>query len=635
MVLIPKKINHCGGEKTAFLEDFCKLQMEINRSSESQYASIFFRTGGKVALKRAVVPFECQPYSNYGEVKLGDYLFSMPETHTREEFETEFNKNEILHAFWDNSRWTVQPKKNIYGASGEVVNVYSNSVEKRIELRGSDYYLVENRNFDISEDNIHFFPGELNDSAFYKKITSVNAISVGTIGNQICLEGSAFTFSKQNYGAKQKSDVSLDFIRSNVNSSQQDSQIFLDRGDIYVTNEKFPGVFTIDLQGLGEGFLMDSCEISVVKNHADCNFFSFRLRAGECIDLKHCSQTLPLDSRAKSIFLEVVNNKVEVWQNVEGVLAKILQGNLSVPNDCSMCFTGTDKLEFAVPQYQEVKNFTSDLGSLCVALETPVANDYTILQTNLIKLSVSGGQLQCNEVQTNLSIQQGTPYVVSASFVGLEIQVSVLDLNTSVLTQYESTSDEGAFVSQSTYTTDFTAMSVAGKIGKWILVYGNSDILEKQILQEVLSVHWQGSQVNLGGFVDGVFTNGSTLTGDLLTHNAVEYTRVCPKIDYELQQIFRLPEEIYTKLQSTKKGYEERIERTVVRLHGIGVSGLDQQSLIYSGKTNNGHIDVFDPEYFSFFHFGRATLFSAWIDAQDGSEKQFTKSRASYTICVK
>ena len=381
---------------------------------------------------------------------------------------------------------------------------------------------------------------------------------------------------------------------------------------------------------------MNSPRISVVGQHNSV-FFSFRLRAGELINLKHCTQTSAINSRAKHFFVEMHTSKIEVWENVDGTLTKILQGTMNVPSDSRLALQAVDTMDFAPPQYQTVKQLTSATGSICIAVETASAVTWTILQTNLILLRVINAFLDVNGVTTTIAIAQDTAYVISASFVGTQIEASALNITTNVLVQYASSGDESSFVSQHLWTANFTAASTEAKIGEWVLAYGNSDALEKKIAAKVLAMYWPGREDNLGTYAAGTFSGGATYDEDTqeLTHGSV-YSRVVPKLDQELQDIFRLGEEVYEKTESTKKGYENRVARDLIRCVGVGVNGMDQNSLIYSGQSTAGHIEISQPDYFSFHHRGRAVVFCSYVDSQDDMERQYDADiPCSYTISIK
>ncbi len=101
--------------------------MEAKTSSTKNFSELTIRTGSQIALRSAVIPEYITPYSDGGTVTLGDSVFTLPETHNRAEFETEFNKNPYLRCSWDGNRWTVKPKKEIFGELTVPTNVFENA----------------------------------------------------------------------------------------------------------------------------------------------------------------------------------------------------------------------------------------------------------------------------------------------------------------------------------------------------------------------------------------------------------------------------------------------------------------------------------------------------------------------------
>ncbi len=612
--------------------------MELHKASSTPYVKFFINNGYKLALKRAGVPTH-EAYNDAGTVTLGDYEFTVPETHSLQEFATEFNKNEILQCSYDGQRWTVQPKEHMYGQLDFPENTFisAHGVKRRVEVRGSDYYIVDVIDLSFDEDYIHFEPAELWDVNQYKKYTAVNALDIDLIGAQLARKSTAITMSNGAWATGKFQDVSMSVEKSILESTVQDAVIRMAPGDKYVTSQKFPGRFMFDLHGEAEGFLMNSPNISIVGAH-NTVFGSFRLRAGELISLKHFTKIQQIDSRANHFFVELHSNKIQIWEDVDGTLNKILQGDVNVPANSQLMLTAVDTIEIAPPKYQTLKELTADSASVCLAVETAATNTFNILQTNVIKLDNTSGFLQVNGVTTTVPLASGTSYVLSASFVGTRVEASALHISTGALSQYASSSDEATFVSQSSYSANFTAISVEGKLGELILVYGNSDAIEKQILAHVLAKYWPSRETNLGTYTHetGDFSTGAAYnnTTGVLTYGEA-YARLVPTIDFELQDIFRTDGEIYAKTEGKSKGYEQRVERNNIRCIGVGCSGMDGEGLIYSGKASNGHIEVSNPEYFAFDHTGRAVVYSSFIDAQNGDEREHTTGQTSYTISVK
>ena len=258
--------------------------MEHVLESADQFGEILVSYGSKIALKRAVVPYK-EDYNDAGTVSMSEYSFDVPRCHTLEEFQAEFNKNKLLKATFDENRWTVKPKKNIFGESGEIVNTYEDSDKnrRRIEFRDPNYFLLDEKNLKLSDDYFYWKAGELLDVNMYKPITSVNSISVVPFGNSMSLAGSSFYFGKINSGTSEMTDITPDKDLSILGDDAQDQKIYLEEGDFYVSEQKFPGRFIFELHGLGEGFIMQSCIVSVVRKHTDTPFCSFRIRAGQLI----------------------------------------------------------------------------------------------------------------------------------------------------------------------------------------------------------------------------------------------------------------------------------------------------------------------------------------------------------------
>ncbi len=611
--------------------------MEAKTSSTKNFSELTIRTGSQIALRSAVIPEYITPYSDGGTVTLGDSVFTLPETHNRAEFETEFNKNPYLRCSWDGNRWTVKPKKEIFGELTVPTNVFENAdkVQKKIQAIGVNHWLVENRGLVIDEKYFRSNAGILHDTTGYKLVSGDTGVV--SLGNGLGVEG-ILSFTNAINFAGDEQNITADSQKSNIGASAIDNQIFLEGGDAFVSTQTFDGVFYIGLHGDSEGLLMNSPTISIVKNHADQPFASFRMRAGECIELKNMTLVTALDSKANRLLVKTQSNKVQLWQDVEGVESKVLQGDIDLPSECSMCLTAIDKTTMVAPTFRKIETYTSDTGSLCVALKTPNQSTCTLLQTNVVTLKMNAGFLEVNSVVTSVPMAVETEYVISASVYSQQVEASALDLGSSVLSQYASTSAEGTYVSQASNTGNFISMSsLPGVLGMCILVYANSDTIEKQILQEVLSIYHGGSSVSLGTYADGDFSlTDSTYdekTG-VLTHSSVEYTRIVPTLSPELRNIFRLPSEIPSEMTSDKKGYVYREYKNRIHCVGIDVSGLDKKSLIWEGKQH-GNVEVANPVYLDFGHKGGCVLHTTYIDAQNYAERNYGKEYCSYTISIK
>lgn len=591
--------------------------------------------GSKIALKRASVPFVV-PYNDGGSVSLGGYSFSVPQCHSAEEFTEEFNKNTIVKAKWNGSRWTVRPKKNIYGVSGSLINTYEDQYgnKRRLEFRDSKYWLVDEKSLNLSVDYFYWKAGQLIDTSQYKPITSVNAITKVQFENSVALSGTQLTFGKQNVSASDAQYISLD-KKLSIGGDEQHEKISLDFGDYYVSEQGFPGRFILELQGLGEGFIMQSCVISIVKKHIDVPMFAFRIRAGQLLDLVNCTKTIEIPAKTQKLFIEQIANQISVWSDDGLTVVKILQGNVNVQSDCRLCLSAIAPIEFPTPKFQTIKALTNTKGSLCFGMKAADSTNspvYTIFESNLFKIDVQTGILLVNGVSTGITISTLVTYVVSASFVDTEIEVSVLNLALNSVVQYASTAAEGTFVSQSSYSSNFASTAATGfELCGLIMVYDNSDEIEQNILHEIIQC-WSGREQDLGEFDGTDFQHGNaSWIADKLTIAGIVYTRIVPKLNSELRQLFGVKAEISDALEGV--GYENRIAQTLVRAVGIGVRGFSG-NVIFSGKTDHGKIEC-EPEWFSFIFPGHCVLIPSYIDAQNGVEKQFDSHESSYTILLK
>ena len=218
--------------------------MENIVSSDDNYAEMQIFHGQFLALARATVP-KTHNYNDGGRVWLGDYLFELGRTYSVDEFEKEFNKNEIVKAKWDGS-WTLKPVDNIYGISGSPVNTYENQwgVRKRIEQRGSNYFLVDVKTLDIKQDFCHWMPGEFFDTNHYKAITSQNALTVLPFGNSVAISGTGMEFGAVNWVAGNATDILPNKVLSSLESEEQHETLALRSGDFYVTTVCFIGCRT-------------------------------------------------------------------------------------------------------------------------------------------------------------------------------------------------------------------------------------------------------------------------------------------------------------------------------------------------------------------------------------------------------
>ena len=588
--------------------------------------------GSKIALKRASVPF-IVPYNDGGSVSLGNYSFSVPQCHSAEEFTEEFNKNTIVKAKWNGNRWIVRPKKNIYGASGSLINTYEDQHgnQRRLEFRDSKYWLTDEKSLDLSADYFYWKAGQLIDNSDYKTITSVNAITKVQFENSVALSGTQLTFGKQNINASDAEYISLD-QKLSIGGDEQHEKISLDFGDYYVSEQGFPGRFIMELQGLGEGFIMQSCVISIVKKHIDVPMFSFRIRAGQLLDLVNCTKTVEIPAKTQKLFIEQIANQISVWSDDGVAVVKILQGDVNVQSDCRLCLSAIAPVEFPTPKFQTIKALTNTKGSLCFGMKAANASVYTIFESNLFKIEVQANVLLVNGVSTGITIGSLVTYVVSASFIDTEIEVSVLNLAINSVVQYASTAAEGTFVSQSSYSSNFASTVAAGfELCGLIMVYDNSDEIEQNILHEIIQC-WSGREQDLGEFDGTDFQNGNaSWIADKLTVAGIEYTRIVPKLNSELSRLFGVEAEISDALEGV--GYVNRIAQTLVRAVGIGVRGFSG-NVIFSGKTDHGKIEC-EPEWFSFIFPGHCVLIPSYIDAQNGVEKQFDSHESSYTILLK
>ena len=540
-----------------------------------------------------------------------------------------------MKAKWDGS-WTLKPVDNIYGISGSPVNTYENQwgVRKRIEQRGSNYFLVDVKTLDIKQDFCHWMPGEFFDTNHYKAITSQNALTVLPFGNSVAISGTGMEFGAVNWVAGNATDILPNKVLSSLESEEQHETLALRSGDFYVSEQTFPGRFVFDLHGQGEGFIMQSWVISVIHKHTDQPLFSFRVRAGQLIDLVHCTKTADLPTKTQKLYVDSTAGTIDVWADEKTTTTKVLQSNFALPADCRLCLQGLDETTFPIPQYRTLKTLTTTTkGTLCMAIKSATDADYLVFESNLFKLAVANNILVVNEVSTGLTLSHATRMVISCSFVDTEIEVSVLDIDNSLLQQYASSAAEPNFVVQSTYSANSRCPGDTGfQLSGLIMVYDNDDKLEKKLLQEIEQC-WSGSEIDLGQYDNGSFTSGASLDNDVLSVVFQDYTRVVPKISRELQSIFRVDEEIFETTVSSRHGYTDRISSVLVRAVGLGVNGL-AGNVIYSGVPVNGHIEN-TPNFFSFAHPGMLTVYSSFIDSQDGVEKLFTHGESSYTILLK
>jgi len=608
--------------------------MEHIISSDDQFAEMQVFHGQYLALSRATVP-KTHSYNDGGRVRLGDYSFDVARTYSVEEFEKEFNKNSVVKASWNGS-WVVKPVDNIYGISGLPVNTYENAwgVRKRVELRGSNYFLLDVKTLDVKYDFCYWMPGEFFDTNHYKNLTSQTTLSRQPFGNSISIGGTGLEFSGVNWAAGSATDIVPNQVLSSLASEDQYETLILQRGDFYVSQQTFPGRFIFDLHGQGEGFIMQSWVMSVVRKHTDQLMFSFRVRAGQLIDLKHCTKTADLPTKTQKLYVQSTSGTIEVWADDNTALVKVLQGDFALPSDCRLCLQGMDQTSFPIPQYQTLTALaTTTRGTMCMAIKSATDANYMVFESNLFKLAIANNILVVNEVSTALTIAHGTRMVISCSFRDTKIEVSVLNIDSSSLQQYASTAAEASFVAQSGYTVNYKCPGDTGfELSGLIMVYENDDGLEKKLVQEIQQC-WSGSEEDLGTYSNGSFTSGASLAGDVLDLVFRTFTRVVPKIDRELQNIFRLDEEIFQTTIATKHGYTNRISSVVVRATGLGVDGL-AGNVIYTGVPVDGHIENV-PRYFSFDSPGMLTVFSSFVDAQDGHEKTFVNGESSYTILLK
>ncbi len=589
-------------------------------------------TGTKIALKRASVPYMV-PYNNGGKVSLGEYSFSVPQCHSADEFAQEFNKNSIVKAQFNGTHWKVRPKKNIYGVSGSLINTYEDQHgnQRRLEFRDSKYWLVDEKSLDLSVDYFYWKAGQLIDTSEYKPITSVNAITKVRFENTVALSGTQLTFGGVNTSASDAQYISLDHKLS-IGGEEQHETITLDTGDHYVSEQGFPGRFILKLHGLGEGFIMQSCVISVIKKHIDVPMFSFRIRAGQLIDLVNCTKNVEIPAKTQKLFIEQMSNQISVWSDDGVSLVKIIQGDVDVQSDCRLCLSALAPIEFPTPQYQTIKALANTKGSLCFGMKAANSNVYTIFESNLFKIVVQADILLVNGVSTGITISTLVTYVVSASFVDTQIEASVLNLALGSVAQYASTAAEGSFVSQSSYSSNFASTVATGfELCGLIMAYDNSDEIENNLLHEIIQC-WSGREQDLGTFDGTDFQNGSaSWVSDKLTVAGIVYTRIVPELNNELRQLFGVQSEVSGALEGV--GYTNRIAQTLVRAVGIGVRGFSG-NVIFSGKTDQGKIEC-EPEWFSFIFPGHCVLIPSYIDAQNGVEKQFDSHESSYTILLK
>ncbi len=613
--------------------------------SSSHCAKTVIKQGSAMALRRANIGVHPEAYNHGGTITYGTDEFELEPCSNLEAFQEAFNKNKYLRAHWDGHRWTVKPKQEIFGSSDMVQNVYTRAdgsgIAKKIEKRGSDYYLLDHVDLDLIEDYFHFDAGKLQDERDYKTISSANAITVSTIDQTHALSGSQFVFSKSNWGAGKPQSLEMDLARSTVSRKNQADRIYLEKGDVYITKPNFPGRFTIEMHGDSEGLIMQSPRFSIFRgDKLSSPYFSFRIRAGGLIDLKHCTVDVAFPTTTQRIFFEKNANKMEVWADTGLTKVRVLQGTLDIPTDARLGFVALDDQSLDA-SYQSTTQFSNtQKGSICLAIRTPTDMNYTIFESNLFKLSVANYVLVVNGVSTALSLAASADYSISASFDGTEIEASALNLGTAGLTQYASSSAEGTFVSQSSYANDFTALSTGGRLGTLVMVYDNSDLIEQKLLQQILADHWGQRVENLGTYssITNAFSNGTaSLADQKLTHSATIYDRICPDIDEELRAIFRLPEnDIFAEEKSTKNGYVDRISGYNIRCTGVSLNGIDQSSLLYSGHSTSSLVDCAELDYCPFFHLGRCIVHASWIDAQDGSEREFSEIQpSSYTISIK
>ena len=573
----------------------------------------------KIAFKSAKLPKHVVSYCSETTISLGQEVFTVKEAATKEELVQNVNASGIISCV-DDGEWNVGPLTSGFTQPGSVTGVFESAdgVRKIVEEASGTYTMRDRAIRQLTDPHIEFAPGATKAKDSFHNISgnvtkSAIGESIGVSGSNLEIEGGKL--------AAAPTAISPDPLQSQrVGTS---AAIKLVKGDRYVSQQSLQdGRFIIPLHGENEGVIVNSqCVFQVVRNGKLDPLFAFRLRVS-LKDIQHASLISQIPLECSELSLEFVNSKAQLYGVTDGVKALLLQGDVALPADCRLCVKALSEVDIPVLQHQALSNTTADAASLCFALTTPNATNYEILLSNTAEIRLINGVLVCNGVTTGLSLAANTSFVISHGYVSStqKIDVSVLNLATNQLQQYQSVGAESNFAATNAHASDPRLLSGGGVLGHFICVYANDDSIEKRILAEVLSSHWSGRNVTLGTLASGTFSNGGTFADDVLTHGSIQYTRICPQVGSELQHIFGVDAELPETVVGRNKPVDARILFYRVRIIGVGLKGSDEKSLLFAGVPVDSELAAESPAFFRVGTPGLARVLLSYVDACTGTE---------------
>ena len=153
--------------------------------------------------------------------------------------------------------------------------------------------------------------------------------------------------------------------------------------------------------------------------------FSFRIRVS-LVDVSHATVLNQLPVEASTLYIEIVNNRAQLWALTHGVRLQLLQGSVDLPADARLCISAVDTIKIDELYHQKVHTPSNDSASLCMAFSSPATSTYNILTSPTLKLEVASNSLIVNNVATQISVASSGNFVLSASYTDThEIEVSL------------------------------------------------------------------------------------------------------------------------------------------------------------------------------------------------------------------
>ena len=329
---------------------------------------------------------------------------------------------------------------------------------------------------------------------------------------------------------------------------------------------------------------------------------AFRLRAHRLHDKHNCTvlnDTIPADTTQLTFFHNSSTSKGQVvyqTQSNPGVDVGLVDSPQVSGPSATWYMLDIDNLSGSGTMWQtpalrfdKVENSTFGYMLSC-------AFDYTsdglVFESRGIKVTVSGGDLLVNGVDTGLAMAVGTTKIMTIVKTQNTLDVNVWDYNGNQ--DY----DTPVELIPETYTDTYsgTSISVGAGVtfGSW--VYGrNTSASFVANARALVYTHTFGvtPDIDLGTLTDGTFSSGATWNAEtnILTLVGVDYQRARPELTKQQQDIMRIPSKyVFSSVTAEEPSYTQR-----VRQADFYLQGLDGEALILSAHLPDDFHEIETP----------------------------------------